>query len=425
MSGPVALQDANNFYVSAERAFDPSLKGVPAIVLSNNDGCAIARSAEAKALGIKMGDPIHLIREKVKKHGIAVRSSNYALYADMQRRILAAVEPFARDIEIYSIDENFLDLTGFEDRDLVAHCQALRARVEEWTTIQSCVGIAPTKTLAKLGNAAAKKNPLFAGVADMRDDAIRRWVMDKFEVGDVWGIGSATAAKLLKLGVGTAGQLRDMPMRQARGLGTVVLERLVAELNGVPARAIEMVEPQRKGMAVTRSFGTPVTDIETLMGAVAQYAMRAGEKLRQHGLVAARVTVFIHTNRHRPDRPQYSATQTMNLHPMTSDSLALISAARRGIEHAWRDGYQFTKAGVMLDDLTRAELRPITLFEDSENTSKRQRLMNAIDDVNARFGKFTVVSGAQGFKREWKLRAETKSPAWTTRIGEVPVARAV
>ncbi len=425
MSGPVALQDANNFYVSAERAFDPSLNGVPAIVLSNNDGCAIARSAEAKALGIKMGDPIHLIREKVKKHGIAVRSSNYALYADMQRRILAAVEPFARDIEIYSIDENFLDLTGFEDRDLVAHCQTLRARVEEWTTIQSCVGIAPTKTLAKLGNAAAKKNPMFAGVADMRDDAIRRWVMDRFEVADVWGVGSATAVKLQKLGVGTAGQLRDMPMRQARGLGTIVLERLVAELNGVPAMAIEMVEPQRRGMAVTRSFGTPITDIETLMGAVAQYAMRAGEKLRQHGLVAARLTVFFHTNRHQPERPQYSATRTISLHPMTSDSLELISAARRGIEHAWRDGYQFTKAGVMLDDLTRAELRPMTLFENSENTSKRERLMTAIDDVNARFGKFTVVPVAQGFKREWKLRADTKSPAWTTRISEVPVARAI
>ena len=425
MSGPIALQDANNFYVSAERAFDPSLNGVPAIVLSNNDGCAIARSAEAKALGIKMGDPIHLIREKVKKHGIAVRSSNYALYADMQRRILAAVEPFARDVEIYSIDENFLDLTGFEDRDLVAHCQALRARVEEWTTIQSCVGIAPTKTLAKLGNAAAKKNPLFAGVADLRDDAIRRWVMDRFEVGDVWGIGSATTVKLQKLGVGTAGQLRDMPMRQARGLGTVMLERLVAELNGVPAMAIEMVEPQRKGMAVTRSFGTPVTDIETLTGAVAQYAMRAGEKLRQHGLVAARLTIFFHTNRHRPDRPQYSATRTISLHPMTSDSLELISAARRGIEHAWRDGYKFTKAGVMLDNLTKAEFRPMTLFENSENTSKRERLMTAIDDVNGRFGKFTMVPAAQGFKREWKLRAGTKSPAWTTRISEVPVARAI
>lgn len=425
MSGPIALQDANNFYVSAERAFDPSLNGVPAIVLSNNDGCAIARSAEAKALGIKMGDPIHLIREKVQKHGIAVRSSNYALYADMQRRILTAIEPFARDIEIYSIDENFLDLTGFEDRDLVVHCQALRARVEEWTTIQSCVGIAMTKTLAKLGNAAAKKNPLFSGVADMRDDAIRRWVMDRFKVGDVWGVGSATATKLLKLGVGTAGQLRDMPMRQARGLGSVVLERLVAELNGVPAMAIEMVEPQRKGMAVTRSFGKPVSDIETLMGAVSQYAMRAGEKLRQHGLVAARLTVFFHTNRHRSDLPQYSANRTISLHPMTNDSLELIAAARRGAEHAWREGYQYTKAGIMLDDLTKAELRPRTLFEDSANTARRERLMTAIDDVNARFGKFTVVPAAQGFKREWKLRAETKSPAWTTRISEVPVARAI
>ncbi|MBH9538177.1 Y-family DNA polymerase [Novosphingopyxis sp. YJ-S2-01] len=163
MTGAIALQDANNFYVSCERAFDPSLRGVPAIVLSNNDGCAIARSAEAKALGIRMGDPIHLIRNKVKAHGIAVRSSNYSLYGDMQRRILAAIEPFARDVEIYSIDENFLNLAGFADRDLVGHCQALRERVEQWTTIPTCVGIGSTKTLAELGNAVAKKNPISAG----------------------------------------------------------------------------------------------------------------------------------------------------------------------------------------------------------------------------------------------------------------------
>jgi DNA polymerase V len=391
-------------------------------VLSNNDGCAVARSAEAKALGIKMGDPVHLIRDKIERHGIRVLSSNYTLYGDMQRRVVASIEDFARDFEIYSIDETFVDLAGFEDRDLVAHVRAMRDQVLRWTTIPTCVGLGPTKTLAKLGNAAAKKNPLFDSVADLRDEAVRTWVLDRFAVGDVWGVGGATAAKLAALGIHTAGQLRDMPMKQARAMGTVVLERLVAELRGVPSGVVETIEPQRKGMAVTRSFGTPVNDVATLMGAVTQYAMRAGEKLRSHGLVAARLTVFFHTNRFKPDRPQYSASRMIALHPMTNDSFELVAAARRGVEHGWRDGFAITKAGIMLDDLVPVELRPRTLFEG--DTEKRDRLMGALDSVNNRFGRFAAVPATQGFKRNWKMRADMKSPAWTTRIEDVPRVRA-
>ena len=422
MPTPIALIDCNNYYVSCERAFDSKLIGVPVIVLSNNDGCAVARSAEAKALGIKMGDPVHLIRDKIERHGIRVLSSNYTLYGDMQRRVVASIEAFARDFEIYSIDETFVDLAGFEDRDLVAHVRAMRDQVLRWTTIPTCVGLGPTKTLAKLGNAAAKKNPLFDSVADLRDETVRTWVLDRFAVGDVWGVGGATAAKLAALGIHTAGQLRDMPMKQARAMGTVALERLVAELRGVPSGVVETIEPQRKGMAVTRSFGTPVNDIATLMGAVTQYAMRAGEKLRSHGLVAARLTVFFHTNRYKPDAPQYSASRMIALHPMTNDSFELIAAARRGVEHGWRDGYAITKAGIMLDELVAAELRPRTLLEG--DTEKRDRLMGALDNVNGRFGRFAAVPAIQGFKREWKMRAEMKSPAWTTRIEDVPWVRA-
>lgn len=418
----IGLIDCNNFYVSCERAFDSKLVGVPVVVASNNDGCAIARSNEAKALGVKMGDPIHLIRDRLDKHGVVVRSSNYTLYGDMQRRVVAAVEEFASEVEIYSIDESFLDLAPFADRDLVAHANGMRAQVQRWTTIPTCVGIGPTKTLAKLANAVAKKNPLFDGVADLRDETIRGFVLDRFPVSDVWGIGRATAAKLATLGVTTARQLRDMQMKQARGLGTVVLERLVAELQGVAASVVEVVEPQRKGMAVTRSFGTPVTDLETLMGAVAQYTMRAGEKLRSHGLVAAQLTVFFHTNPHKRDRPQHHGSRRMTLHPMTDDSLELLAAARRGVEAAWRDGFAYTKAGIMLDDLVAADLRPPTLFEG--HTDRRARLMTALDEVNGRFGRFTAVPAAQGFKRDWRMRAEAKSPAWTTRIAEVPVVSA-
>jgi nucleotidyltransferase/DNA polymerase involved in DNA repair len=422
VSAPIALIDCNNYYVSCERAFDARLVGVPVVVLSNNDGCVIARSAESKALGIKMGDPIHHLRDQVRAHRIRVLSSNYTLYGDMQRRVLAACEPFARDLEIYSIDETFLDLAGFECRDLVAHAHAMRRQVQRWTTIPTCVGIAETKTLAKLANRAAKKDPRFDGVADLRDEAVRREVMTAIKVGDVWGVGGATAAKLQALGIDTAAALRDMPMKQARAIGTVVLERLVTELRGVASAAVEVVEPQRKGMAVTRSFGTPVTTLDGLMGALSQFALRAGEKLRSHGLVAGRLTAFFHTNRHKPERPQYGASRTMTLHPMTHDSLELIAAARRGAERAWSDGYAITKAGVMLDDLVAAEMRPRTLFE--EDTGKRDRLMGALDAINGRFGKWTAVTASQGFRREWKLRSEMRSPAWTTDIAQVPTVRA-
>ncbi len=422
MSAPIALIDCNNYYVSCERAFDASLVGVPVIVLSNNDGCAIARSAEAKALGIKMGDPIHHLRDVVRRHGIQVLSSNYTLYGDMQRRVIAACEPFARDFEIHSIDETFLDLAGFEGRDLVDHAHAMREQVRLWTTIPTCVGIAETKTLAKLANAAAKKDARFEGVVDLRDGAVRREVMDVFAVGDIWGVGGATAKKLTDLGVHTAGALRDMPMKQARAVGTVVLERLVAELRGVPSNAVEAVAPRRKGMAVTRSFGTPVCDFDRMMGALSQYALRAGEKLRMHGLVARRLTAFFHANRNRPDRPQYGGSRTVTLHPMSSDSFDLVAAARRAAEKAWRDGYAYTKAGILLDDLLPEAERPRTLFE--ADTAKRDRLMGALDALNGKFGTWTAVTATQGFKREWKLRSEMRSPAWTTRIADVPTVRA-
>lgn len=424
MSAPIALCDCNNFYVSAERVMDLSLRGKPVVVASNNMGNAIARSAEAKALGIKMGDPIFKIADVIKRHGIIVKASNYTLYADMQRRVIAATEPFCSDHEIYSIDENFVSLHGFEHLDLVDHCQKLRENILQWTTIPTCVGIGPTKTLAKLANAAAKKNPIFDGVADLSDEHIRRYVMDRFEVADVWGVGAATARKLQALGIETAGQLRDMQLKQARGIGTVVLERLVAELNGVQADVVEVVAPQRKGMAVTRSFGRPIETKHELMGAVAQFAMRAGEKLRQHGLVAGRLTTFFHTNRFKPERPQYSAGRAVTLHPMTSDSFELISAARRAVERCWRDGYGFTKAGVMLEQLDDAALRPRTLFEDEDSRAKRERLMDAIDAVNGRYGKMTIVPAAQGFKRPWTMRAENLSPAWTTRIEDLPLVAA-
>lgn len=423
MRRPIAISDSANFYVSAERIFDPTLKNVPVIVLSNNDGCAVARSDEAKALGIKMGQPLHLIQDKVEAHGIRVFSSNYTLYGDISRRIVEVYEDFTPNVEIYSIDECFLDFTGFKDR--AAHARAMRSEVLQRIGVPVRVGIASSKTLAKCANDVAKKNPIFAGVLDMMDQTLSDLILPMVPVGDIWGVGRQTQEKLHGVGIHTAAELRDMPLRLARSLGTVVLERTVLELQGEPCLSFDEVEPQRKGMAVTRSAGTPMTDFDTLFQAITAHATRAAEKLRKHGLVAGTLTVFYHTNRHRQDRPQYSGSRSTRLLPMSSDTFDLIDAARRCAQAAWPKAqagtFGFTKAGVLLDDLVLLEDRPRTLFDVAR--PKSASLMVALDHVNDRFGKKTMVLASEGMKRPWQLRADHRSPRYTTRLSDLPVVR--
>ena len=422
MTRPIAIADSKNFYVSAERVFDTSLKNVPVIVLSNNDGCAIARSDEAKSLGIRMGQPLHLIRDKVERHGVRVFSSNYTLYPDLSRRVVDTYEDFTPSVEIYSIDECFLDFGGFRDRE--AHARAMRAAVRRRVGIPIRVGIAPTKTLAKCANEIVKKNPIFDGVLDMMDEELARWLLPRVPVGTIWGIGHRTEAKLKAIGIGTAAELRDMPLRQARALGTVVLERSVLELQGEACLSIEEVEPRRKGMAVTRSAGTPMIEFDTLFQAVTAHATRAAEKLRQHGLVAGTLTTIFHTNKHRADRPQWSAARSTKLMPMSSDTFDLVEAARRCVQAGWpKDGraYGFTKAGILLNDLLPFEDRPRTLFDAVR--PKSADLMSALDRVNDRFGKKTLVLVSEGMTRGWALRSDHRSPRYTTRIADLPVVR--
>ncbi len=423
-AAPFALIDGNNFYVSCERVFDRRLEGVPVLVLSNNDGCAIARSQEVKALGIKMGTPAFKIRGLIARHGIRVFSSNYALYGDMSRRVNAVVADFSPDVEIYSIDETFLSLAGFARRDLLALCQDLRATVARCTGIPTCVGIGPTKTLAKAGNAAAKKNPAFGGVCNLSAEDARDAVLRTFPVEDVWGIGPASAAKLAALGITTAAGLRDLSPKRARALGTVTLERTVLELGGLSCLELEDVAPQRKGMAVTRSFGRPVTSLDELREAVAAYATRAGEKLRAQGLVAGQLAAFFHTSQFRDDGPRHHGQRSTRLVSMTADTCQLIGAALRCVEAAWRGerGCRYVKAGVLLDDLCQPEDAPPALFAAA--SPKGEALMAAMDRVNARFGRGTLFPAAIGIERGWQLRAEHRSPRYTTRLDELPRVRA-
>lgn len=425
MTAPIALIDCNNFYVSCERVFDPRLEGRPVVVLSNNDGCAISRSNEAKELGIAMGAPEFTFRDLARRKGVVVLSSNYSLYGDMSARVVDTINAFSPRCEVYSIDETFVDFDGFGDKVLSLAAE-MRDTVRRNTGIPTCVGVAHTKTLSKLANHCAKKIADFKGVCDLRDEGIARRVMDKIAVGEVWGVGAKTSAKLAVLGIGTVAQLRDMPLALARKTGSVVLERTVSELRGVPCLNLEDVAPPRKGMAVTRSSGTPMTNIDSIMQAVTAHATRAAEKLRQHGLVAGHITVFFHTNPHRPDRPRHSASKSASLAPMSNSTLDLVRTAIGCVEKAWKgdragNGYSYVKAGVLLDDLIPESHRPPDLF--AAPVEKDSRLMAALDAVNDRFGKKSIVLGSEGFKRTFETKANHRTPRYTTRLSELPVVR--
>ena len=418
MSQVLALIDGNSFYCSCERVFDPKLATRPVIVLSNNDGCAVARTAEAKALGIRMGEPFFKIRDLCRDEGVAVFSSNYTLYGDMSARLNAIYRDWSPDVEVYSIDESFLDLTGFQRRDLDSYARDLRSTVLRWTGIPTCVGLGPTKTLAKLANHVAKKNLELGGVCDLTDPAARdRW-LPIVEVGEVWGIGAASERKLLQIGIETVAQLRDMDPRLARKLLSVVGERTVHELRGTACLALEHVPPQRKGCAVTRSFGTPVTTRAGMLEAVAAYATRAGEKLRRHGLETSHLVVFMHTSEFNPrDRP-YSAATTVHLPEASNDTLDLVKAAQRAAMAIWRDGFRYSKAGIVMDDLIPMGTAPRPLF-DRRDREQSERLMSAIDAVNGKFGRGTIAPAAAGIRREWQTKFELRSPRYTTRVAEL------
>lgn len=425
MSGRVlALIDGNSFYCSCERLFDPALERRPVIVLSNNDGCAVARTAEAKALGIRMGEPYFKIKDLCRRERVAVFSSNYTFYGDMSRRMNEIYRRWSPAVEVYSIDESFLDLTGFR-RDRVAMARDLRVTLRQWVGIPTCVGLGGTKVLAKLANHIAKKNPDLGGVCDLVEARARVAWLPRIAVEEVWGIGSASAGKLRRIGVETAADLAALEPCVARRLLTVVGERIVSELRGVPCLPLELVPATRKGCAVTRSFSRRVESLDELSEAVAAYATRLGEKLRRDGLGTDHVTVFCHTSPFDRDGPHHSASLTVTLPEASNCTLVLVAAAKRGARRIWRDGYAYAKAGVVTVDLVRLADSPRALI-GALDRERSARLMGALDACNARFGKGAVVSAAAGFpsKRGWATKFDMRSPRYTTRLDELPIARA-
>ena len=418
-----ALCDCNAFYCSCESVFAPRLRGRPVVVLSNNDGCVIARSVEAKTCGIPMGAPAHLWREQFKEHHVEVLSSNYALYGDMSRRVMQILRQHASGIEIYSIDEAFLNLGGMVQGDLEAHGRFLREIVRQWTGIPIGVGVAATKTLAKLANRQAKKKGGVC-VLDHRSDEAHA-LLDSWPVQELWGVAGRLASRMAKLGIHTAGELARAPRPSIRKQFGVVGERMVLELAGTSCLSLEEVQPDRKNICCSRSFGRPVESLDELREAIAMHAGRAGEKLRRQGLAATAVCVFLMTNRFREDLPQYHPQAGRELLVPTSFTPELVGETCRVLKAIYRPGYRYTKAGVLCLDLVPDDEKQASLFVpvDPEREAKERQLMAAADALNLHYGRGTVRTATAGSNQRWQMRRERMSPCYTTRLEDVPRAR--
>ena len=438
-SAPIfALVDGNSFYCSCERVFNPSLMNQPVIVLSNNDGCVISRTDEAKAIGIKMGDPLHLISDIIKRHRVRVYSSNYALYGDMSARMMTTLAQFTPELEVYSIDEAFLSLGGFAGRDLADYAREIRRVVRRDTGIPTAIGIGQTKVLAKVANRAAKKNKVSGGVLNLCDRAAQNSVLAEFAAADVWGIGARSAAKLARMGVTTALQLRDADVDIVQKLLTIVGRRIVLELRGQSCLALEMVQEDRKQIVSSKSFGRPVYKLTDLKEAVANYATRACEKLRRQKSACHVLSVFVQTNRFK-DVAQYYNSATVSMGTGTASTSRLIAAASGALETIFRDGIEYKKAGVILSDLRPASAVEFSLFDDQHKHAQDIKAMNVMDAINARMGRDTLkvgacgnantkanvnankntnvnASGAQNLDAPaWTMKASMRTPCYTTR----------
>lgn len=426
-----ALVDCNNFYASCEKLFDPTLKHRPVVVLSNNDGCVVARSAEAKALGIPMGAPWFQIEKEARRHGVVAYSSNYALYADMSNRVVEVLSGFAPNLEVYSIDESFLELSTMASAvgDLAGYGALIRQRIADWLGLAVCVGIAPTKTLAKLANHCAKKSLAGNdGVCDFStltphelDD-----LFERVAVGEVWGVGRKIDARLEAMGIRTVRELRDADAETLRARFSVVLERTVRELRGESCLDLETLAPNKQQIMASRSFGVLVHDLADLEEAVASYIARAAEKLRGQDSLAGAVQVYIRTNIFKPDVPQYQRGVTVPLPAATDDTRILTRWALRILRRIYRPGFGYHKAGITLMELRPHSSRQFSLFDGQGGAgdARSDRLMAVLDGINGRYGRGSLRLAVEGVDRGWRMRRGNLSPRYTTDWSGLAVVRA-
>jgi len=432
------LVDCNNFYVSCERVFNPSLRGKPVVVLSNNDGCIIARSNEAKALGIPMGAPLHLYKTLIKQNKIFTYSSNYTLYGDMSSRVMSVLNYFIPNIEIYSIDEAFLNLKNFNIQSLQDEMFKIRERIYQWTGIPVSIGIGPTKTLAKLANKIAKKNSS-NGVYILTVSTQLTHILSNMKLEDIWGVSKGWGNRLRSIGINNPGHLQQANPRQIRTLISVVGERIIYELRGQPCLALEEVN-NKKSITVSRSFGNMINDKDSLKKALANYAARAAEKLRYQDSVCGGIYVFINTNRFRERDLQYSNSATINFDELTNSTTIIIEKSFKLLENLYRPKYNYKKIGVTLLGLKQKDdgssdnyIIQGSLFihnaDQQIHMSRSCDRMKLIDNINTKMGKMTIFHGYQGVIKnsrnikpepdKWRMRSCYKSPFYTTNWDDI------
>ena len=411
----IALVDCNNFYASCERVFQPKLEGKPIVVLSNNDGCVIARSNEAKALGIKMGAPAFKMKEVFETHKVNVFSSNFALYGDLSARVMQILAHQAPAIEIYSIDEAFLDFNGImKPNEFSAE---LRSKVKQWTGIPVSIGIAPTKTLAKVANHVAKKHKK-NGVFLLKNKATIQEVLKYIPVDELWGIGRRYTKFLSKRGFKTAYDLANASESWVRTNMTVNGLRMVKELKGIPCYVLENQPPRKKNICTSRSFGMDVKELSELKEAVANYATMCAMKLRKERSLAGSILVFIKTNPFKNEGYQYNNCQKFILDVPTNDSLELTKKAIKVLEAIYKKGYAYKKAGVIVSNIVPNSSQQMSLFSQKD-PFKNKNIMQAMDHINQTMGRHKVRLAVQGFDRKWRLKQEKLSPCYTTRFSDM------
>jgi len=424
MPSAFALIDCNNFYASCERVFDPSLRNRPVVILSNNDGCVIARSNEAKQCGVDMGVPEFKMRPQVKLHNIAVRSSNYALYGDMSRRVMETIQTVTPNMEVYSIDEAFAEISGRDHQEIIEKGNEIRNKVLQWTGIPVSVGLARTKTLAKLANETAKSNEKLGGVMALRSKRDHRNLLKSTEIDDIWGVGRNYSKTLQKYGVYTAWDLIQQPDSWIRSKMKVTGLRTVWELRGHSCLEIEHAVDQRKGILSSRSFGRPVYESNDLVEAVSSFTERASEKLRKQSSLAGIVTVTLVTDKYSNPGLPYKFGLNVDLETPTADVTTLISVARKCAVQLFENGRKYKKAWVMLTGLVPDSEIQTGLFSEVDYSQPKKSLMESLDHINSKFGKRTLYSASTGIHQSWQMKQQFLSPKYTTRWDEILSVRA-
>jgi len=417
----IALVDCNSFYVSCERLFDPSIIKKPVIVLSSNDGCVISRSTEAKALDIKMGEPYFKVEKIVKKNNVKVFSSNYSLYGDISRRVMKTLKQFSPQIEIYSIDEAFLDLSSIKNEDLFDYGNKIKKTVLKWTGIPTSIGIAATKTLSKAANHVAKKEK--SGIVNLINSKQIDEILSKININDVWGVGRQLTKFYIKNGINTAHQLKNMHNGWIKKNTNVFGSRTAMELKGISCTSLEIYQEKRKNCCISRSFGRKVTKLEELSASITTHCLNAAEKIRSDNQTTKRITVFIRTSPFQKDKNYYANSKDIDLPIRTNDSIELVKQALVALRYIYRKGYKYQKTGIILSKLNDINIYKKNLFSSINNEEKRKKLMKAIDYTNIKYGRHALSIAQTGLRKKWNIKKQYSSKIDTACFSFLPTVK--